>query len=92
MIALPNKIRMDIQWNSQARVIQDSVPGTTATGGLISNVFCRCEFVHRKSVDQFQQVHAQPLNTKIFGFEYHRHENINANTNVGTTLSTRIKL
>ena len=95
MIALPNKIRMDIQLNTQARVIQDIVPGTTATSGLISNVFCRCKFVHRKSVDrdrEFQQVHAQPLNTKIFGFEYHRRENVDANSALGTIITNRVKL
>jgi hypothetical protein len=95
MVALPNKIRMDIQWNLQSKVIQDAVSGTTATGGLISTVFCRCEFTHRKSMDrdrEFQQVHAQPLNWKYWSYEFHRRENVNANASTGLVNPVKIQL
>jgi hypothetical protein len=82
MVAVPNKIRVEITWNTLAKIVQAdaSASAITAASNPISAVSLKCQFYHMQQDERnrrFAMVNApKGLAKKISTVEYHLRENI----------------
>jgi len=78
MLALPNKIRFEINWQTLAKCTQADSGASTNTGGVISSVKLRSQFYHipqMKRTQRYQRIqHPLGLATKHVTIETHRRE------------------
>jgi len=81
MIALPNKLRIEVDIAPLTEICQYDGTGYSPACTL-TNLKLRCHYVHLKQEDRtalFQQVMSKGIMTKISTGEYHWKENIDAN-------------